>query len=51
MLAEVANAQGAKAGITISKGDKSGLPEDVKSAIGDRPIVKLTFSLDSEQIE
>ncbi|HHW00106.1 MAG TPA: HYR domain-containing protein [Clostridiaceae bacterium] len=51
MLSGLPEIEGKKASITIGHGDKSGLPEDVKAAIGDRPIVQLTLTLDSVQIE
>jgi hypothetical protein len=38
-------------GITIGQGDKSGLPEKVKTAIGDRPLVQLTLTLDEVQAD
>ncbi len=40
-----------KAEISIGRGDKSALPEDVKAAIGDRPLVRLTISIDGKQID
>lgn len=42
---------GDKAGITIGQHDKSGLPEDVKAAIGDRPLIQLTLTVDGKQTE
>jgi hypothetical protein len=36
-------------GITIGEGDKFGLPDNVRQAIGDRPIVKLTLTVEGEQ--
>lgn len=51
MLAGMAGTEGKKAGITIAQGDKSGLPEDVQAAIGDRPIVRLTLALDGRQTD
>ncbi|MCG9967459.1 S-layer homology domain-containing protein [Pelotomaculum terephthalicicum JT] len=51
MLAGMPETEGKKAGITIGQGDKSGLPEEVKTAIGDRPIVRLTLTLDGTQTE
>jgi len=49
MLTGIPGTEGKKAGITISQGDKSGLPEEVKAAIGNRPIVRLTLTLDGTQ--
>ena len=49
MLTGVAGADGKKAQITIGHGDKSNLPENVRDAIGDRPLVQLTLSIDGRQ--
>ncbi|MDD3167834.1 MAG: S-layer homology domain-containing protein [Eubacteriales bacterium] len=38
-------------GISIGKGDKSSLPGEVKEAIGDRPLIELTFTMDGEKTE
>ncbi|MEW5922131.1 MAG: immunoglobulin domain-containing protein [Bacillota bacterium] len=51
MLAGIAGTEGSSAGITIAKGDKSGLPAEVQAAIGDRPIIQLTLTLDGVQTE
>ena len=51
MLAGMAGTEGSSAGITIAQGDKSGLPDEVKAAIGDRPIVQLTLTLDGKQTD
>lgn len=40
---------GKEAGITIGQGDKSSLPDEVKTAIGDRPLVQFTLTLDGAQ--
>ncbi|MGI6225549.1 MAG: S-layer homology domain-containing protein, partial [Peptococcales bacterium] len=48
MLTGVADADGNKAQITIGQGDKSTLPKDIKTAIGDRPLVQLTLSIDGK---
>ncbi|WP_136607679.1 S-layer homology domain-containing protein [Paenibacillus dokdonensis] len=45
MLANIGGSKGQKAEITISRGDKSGLPNSVKTAIGDRPLIQLTVSI------
>lgn len=42
---------GNEAEITIGQGDMSTLPDEVKTMIGDRPFVKLTFKLDGVQTE
>jgi len=46
MLSGISGTNGKKAGITIGLGDKSGLPDEVKVAIGNRPLVQLTLILD-----
>lgn len=42
---------GKTAGINIGSADKSKLPEDIREAIGDRPVLSLTLTLDGEQVE
>ena len=49
MLAGISGISGSKAQITIGRGDKSNLPEDIKDALGDRPLVQLTLSIDGKQ--
>jgi uncharacterized repeat protein (TIGR02543 family) len=49
MLTGVSGISGNKAEISIGQGDKTGLPEDTKAAIGDRPLVQLTLSIDGRQ--
>lgn len=39
------------AGITIGQGNKDSLPDDVKEAIGDRPILQLTLTIDGQQTD
>ncbi|WP_214658725.1 leucine-rich repeat protein [Candidatus Formimonas warabiya] len=51
MLTGVSGAGGNKAEITISEGDKSGLPDDVKAAVGDRPLIQLAVIIDGNQTE
>lgn len=51
MLTGVADADGNKAQITIGQGDKSNLPKDVKDAIGDRPLIQLTLSIDGKRTD
>lgn len=51
MLSGVPGINGRIAGIIIGQGDKSGLPEKVKTAIGDRPLVQLTLTLDEVQAD
>ena len=50
MLNGIENAEGSNAQITIGMGDKSNLPADVKNAIGERPLVQLTLSIDGKQM-
>lgn len=51
MLTGVEGVIGNKADICIDKGDKSNLPENVRDAIGDRPLIKLTLSIDGNQTD
>ena len=51
MLAGIAGAEGKKASITIGQGDRSGLSEAAKKAIGDRPLIELAVSIDGKQTE
>ena len=49
MLANMPDISGDKAQITIDQVDKSDLPDDLKKAVGTRPLVKLTLSIDGKQ--
>jgi hypothetical protein len=51
MLAGITVPEGNKAQITIGQGDKSGLPDDVREAVGDRPLIQLTLSIDGTQTD
>ncbi len=51
MLAGIAGADGKKAEITIGAGDTSALPDEVKAAIGDRPLIQLTLTMDGQQTD
>jgi len=51
MLAGIPGTEGKKAGITIGQRDKSSLPADVQAAIGERPVVQLTLTVDGKQTE
>ncbi len=51
MLTGVAGIRGRKAEITIGQGDKDNLAEDVKAAMGDRPLIQLTLSIDDKQTD
>jgi hypothetical protein len=50
MLEGTGEAGGKVAAITIGEGDKSLLPDDVKAAMGDRPLVQLSLTLDGKQV-
>ncbi|ATW23754.1 S-layer homology domain-containing protein [Candidatus Formimonas warabiya] len=47
----LAGVEGNEAGITIGKGDISGLPDSVKAAIGTKPLIRLTLTMDGRQTE
>lgn len=51
MLKGISGTEGKLAEITIGKGDESGLPETVKAAIGDRPLIQLTMAIDGKKTE
>ncbi|MFY9188916.1 MAG: S-layer homology domain-containing protein [bacterium] len=51
MLTGVSGISGSKAEIAIGQGDKDNLPDAVKAAIGDRPLVQLTLSIDGKRID
>ncbi len=51
MLTGLAGITGGKAEISIGQGDKTGLPGDIKAAIGDRPLVQLALSIDGKQLD
>jgi uncharacterized protein YegJ (DUF2314 family) len=51
MLSVLSGTQGEKAEITIGAGDKSGLSEASKAAIGDRPLIELSLTLDGVQTD
>lgn len=51
MLTGVSGINGKQAQITIGEGDKAGLSEGVKTAIGNRPLVQLTLSVDGAKKE
>lgn len=44
------NAQG-DLEFTIGKGDKSGLPAEIRDAIGDRPLISLDLKIDGQAVE
>jgi hypothetical protein len=51
MLTGVEGISGSKAQISIGQGDKSNLSADIKAAIGDRPLIQLTLSIDGKQTD
>ncbi len=51
MLTGVNGTDGNKAQLTIGDGDKSALPDGVKEAIGGRPLIQLTLSIDGRQAD
>lgn len=51
MLSGMTGLDGKTAGISIAAGDKTGLPDDIKAAIGNRPLIQLTLTLDGKQTE
>ncbi len=51
MLTGVLGAAGSNAALTIGTGDKSGLSDAVRAAIGDRPLIQFTMSLNGDQVE
>lgn len=51
MLTGVKGISGSKAEISIGKGNKSNLPENVRDAIGDKPLIRLTLSIDGRQTD
>ena len=48
MLTGVSGISGSKAEIAIGQGDKDNLPDTVKAAIGDRPLVQISLSIDGK---
>lgn len=51
MLTGILGISGSNVKISISEGNKDNLPEDVRAAIGDRPLIQLKLSLDGERID
>jgi hypothetical protein len=51
MLTGVSGISGSKAEIAIGQGDKSKLPKVIRNAIGDRPLIQLTLSIDGKQTD
>jgi hypothetical protein len=51
MLGALPAMEGKKAGITIGEGDRAGLSEEAKAAIGGRPVIQLSLTLDGVRTE
>ncbi|HHW01106.1 MAG TPA: hypothetical protein GXX36_16345 [Clostridiaceae bacterium] len=51
MLQDAEGTEEKRVSITIEKYDVSMLPDDIKEAIGERPVVQLTLKIDGERIE
>ncbi|WMJ78786.1 S-layer homology domain-containing protein [Sedimentibacter sp. MB35-C1] len=51
MLTGITAIGGRRAEISVGHGDKSNLSDDVKAAIGNRPLVRLTLSIDGRQTD
>ncbi|MEA4934910.1 MAG: S-layer homology domain-containing protein [Lawsonibacter sp.] len=51
MLAGMTGLDGKTAGITIAAGDKMALPDDIRTIVGDRPLLSLTLTLDGLQTD
>ena len=51
MLTGWEEAAGEKVAVTISRGDKAGLPPNVKDIIGDRPLVQFTLAVDGKRMD
>jgi len=51
MLTGVEGSTGSKAQISIGQGDKNNLPAKVKSTIADKPLIQLSLSIDSKQVD
>ena len=49
MLAGLAEAAGKQAAVTIGQGDRSTLPTSVQAALGERPLVQLSLTVDGTQ--
>ncbi|KXL54230.1 endo-1,4-beta-xylanase A precursor [Anaerotignum neopropionicum] len=51
MLTGAKGQDGSKAQITMGEGDKDNLPDQVKDAIGNRPLIQLTLAVDGNQTQ
>lgn len=51
MLAGIPHLEGKTAGINISAADRTRLPEDIRAALGNHPLLSLTLTLDGEKVD
>ncbi len=51
MLDDIPGIAGKRVEIIIGQGDKSKLPDSAKAAIGDRPLIRLSLTLDGKQTD
>lgn len=51
MLDRMAGLDGKTAGIRIEPGDRTNLPENIKGAIGDKPVIQLSLYIDGKRTE
>lgn len=51
MLSGVEEVEGKEVGISIGEGDKTLLPDAVREALGNRPLVQLTLTVDTQETE
>jgi endo-1,4-beta-xylanase len=51
MLTGIASISGKEASVTIGQGNKADLSADVKAALGNRPLVQLSLSVDGKQTD
>jgi len=51
MLTGASGISGNKAEISIGQADKAGLPDSLKKAIGDKPLISLSLSIDGKQAD
>ncbi len=51
MLTDITDISGKRAEISVGKGNKDNLPDDVKGAIGSKPIIRLTLTIDGRHTD
>lgn len=51
MLTGVPGLSGSTAAITIGQGDRESLPDNIRGAIGDKPLIQLTLSINGRQTD